>query len=464
MLCALLISLWLTLSSQLVSAQTPEPDDPASGSPADDGDVTLAARRRPNIIVILSDDHRYDYVGSLGHPFIRTPNLDALASGGVMFANSFVTTSLCSPSRASFLTGTYASTHGVRNNFTPWDPANVTFLEILAAHGYDAAFIGKWHMPGGVPELRGVDPFVTFTANDGQGRYFNCPLLVNGEPEESEHPYITTELTNRAIDFVRRKRDEPFVLYLSHKAAHASFLPPPELNGVYDDAHVELPVGSHPFTQATEGQMVHGILAPLPVVIRDYAETITAMDLEIGRILAALDDAQMTEDTLVVYTSDNGYMWGEHGLVDKRWAYDTSIRIPLIVSYPPLTIAAPDQLDQLVLNVDLAVTLLDLARVPIPAFMQGESWAPYLADPSLDGRDHFLYEYFLDFPFPVPELRAIRTRDYKLIDYRSRRPDELFRLSEDPSEERNLLEHTDAILPGLADDLREELRYLEARQ
>ena len=159
--------------------------------------------KRPNIIFILSDDHRWDHMGCMGHPFLKTPAMDRLAAEGVLFENAFVTTSLCSPSRASFLTGTYAHTHGVKNNITPWEGSNVTFFEPMKIMGYDTAFIGKWHMPGIVPTISAIDLFVTFTAQGGQGQYFNCPLIVNGKDEPSRKSYITEELTDRAIDSSR---------------------------------------------------------------------------------------------------------------------------------------------------------------------------------------------------------------------------------------------------------------------
>ncbi len=481
LLCALVVALWVAAASTLAGAQESSSDaaDPSRpGGPQDPRNAATRIRRRPNIIVILSDDHRYDFFGSMGHSFIQTPHLDRLADEGVRFTNAFVTTSLCSPSRASFLTGQYAHTHGVQNNFTPWNPENRTFMEDLADAGYAGAFIGKWHMPGGLPNLDNLDEFVTFTVQDGQGRYFNCPLIVNGEEQPSRVPYLTTELTNRAIEFVEARRDEPFVIYLSHKAAHANFLPPPELEDLYDDADVHLPDDAHPFIQASKGQMVHGILQPIPDIVRSYAETITAMDAEIGRLLDTLDDLDLTDDTMVVYTSDNGYMWGEHGLVDKRWAYETSIRIPFLVRYPPLTGDVPDsggaagngadgagegalprELPQAVLNIDLAPTLLELAGVAPSREMHGESWLGYLREPDRPGREAFLYEYYLDFPFPVPPIRAVRTPRYKLIDYDSRRRDQLFDLEADPAEERNLLRHESP--PGLEERLRDRLDELQ---
>jgi len=241
---AVLALLWLLHIPGRGAAQ--EESDSRPRGPDAENDRSIRAGKRPNMIVILSDDHRYDYFSGTGHSFVRTPALDRLAGEGVRFTNAFVTTSLCSPSRASFLTGQYASTHGVQNNFTPWNPANETFVETLADSGYAGAFIGKWHMPGGLPDLEGLDEFVSFTAQDGQGVYYNCPLIVNGHREESRVPYLTTELTNRAIDFGREKENEPFVLYLSHKAAHANFLPARELAGIYDHADVPMPDRGHP--------------------------------------------------------------------------------------------------------------------------------------------------------------------------------------------------------------------------
>ena len=159
---------------------------------------------RPNIVFILSDNQRSDFMGCAGHPFVLTPHLDRLAEEGILFTHAFVTTSLCSPSRASFLTGQTARTRGVRDNLTPWNKESLTFLELLEEAGYESAFIGKWHMPGRLPRLRGVDLFVTFTIQKGQGRYFDCPLVVNGVETPSRKPYITEELTDYATEFISR--------------------------------------------------------------------------------------------------------------------------------------------------------------------------------------------------------------------------------------------------------------------
>ncbi|MBP1724207.1 MAG: sulfatase, partial [Deltaproteobacteria bacterium] len=179
----------------------------------------LGAERRPNIIFILSDDHRWDAMGNMGHPFIQTPSLDRLAQEGIRFNNAFVTTPLCSPSRASFLTGQYPHRHGVKNNLTPWDERNVTFLELLKKAGYKTAFIGKWHMPGRLPKILGkaVDRFVTFTVSGGQGIYYDCPLIIDGKLQERKAKYLTEDLTELALEFMNREKDGPFCIYLAHK-------------------------------------------------------------------------------------------------------------------------------------------------------------------------------------------------------------------------------------------------------
>jgi arylsulfatase A-like enzyme len=392
---------------------------------------------RPNIVVILSDDHRWDTMSAAGHPFVETPSLDRIAAEGVRFRNAFVTSSLCSPSRASFLTGQYPERHGVFNNFTAWDDSNRTFFEYLKAAGYDTAFIGKWHMPGPLPKLRGVDTFVTFTAMGGQGQYFDCPLVVDGREEPSRKRYITEELTERAIEWIRSRREAPFALYLSHKSVHLPFSPDPREAGRYARAPVQLPPEAHSWVGYTEGQYVHLATAPLEASLRQYAEAVASMDREIGRLLDALDEKGVARDTLLVYTSDNGYLWGEHRLIDKRWAYEESIRIPFLVRYPARVPVGGVSLDPLVLNIDLAPTLVDLAGIAPPAYMQGRSLLPLLDDERAPWRDAFYYGYYFEPPFPVPTLHALRTGRYEYVEYEGR-PPELFDLDTDPRELRNL--------------------------
>lgn len=397
------------------------------------------SRSRPNILFILSDDHRWDFLSAAGHPFVQTPALDRLAREGVMFSNAFVTTSLCSPSRASFLTGQYAHTHGVRSNLTTWKDENVTFLELLKAAGYETAFIGKWHMPGRLPHLRGVDKFVTFTIQAGQGRYWDCPLIEDGAERPSRKPYITEELTDLALEFIEKPRDVPFCLYLSHKAAHHEFSPPPDLAHLYDDWKAPLPREADPWVTGTRGALWAGTLGHLESLYKNYARVIVALDREIGRLLQRLDELGLADNTVVIYAGDNGYFWGEHRLVDKRWAYEESIRIPFIVRHPAFAASAGRRAGQMVLNIDLAPSILEMARVAVPENMEGRSFLPVLESGRARGRKAWLYEYFREFPYNVPEIRAIRTERHIYMEYEGRRKPELYDLEEDPRQRTNLM-------------------------
>jgi N-acetylglucosamine-6-sulfatase len=404
--------------------------------------VSAAGNGPPNMVFILTDDHRWDALSAMGHPFLQTPNLDRLADEGVLFENAFVTTSLCSPSRASFLTGQYAHSHGVVTNHTPWDNRNVTFLEQLSAAGYETAFIGKWHMPGDeLPDLRGVDRFVSFTREGGQGVYYDCPLIIDGVETKRPGRYITEDLTDLALDFITRERQKPFCLYLSHKAVHFGYRPPPHLKGRYRDVDLKLPPESDPWITYTNGHPFVGAIFPLDFLYRNYCETVISVDEQVGRILEALDAMGITENTVVIYAGDNGHFWGEHGLYDKRLAYEESIRIPFIVRYPRLIQDPGRRARQMVLNIDLAPTLLELAGIVPPAALQGQSLVPIFETAATPGRTAWLYEHFPVFPIPIPGITAIRTERYKYVEYqKGLRPTELFDLKEDPREKINLIQ------------------------
>lgn len=415
--------------------------------------------RLPNVVFILSDDHRWDFAGHAGHPFVETPSLDRLAAEGVRFDRAFVSSSLCSPSRASFLTGTTPHRHGVWNNFTAWSDDNRTFLEYLKAAGYRTAFVGKWHMPGGLPALRGVDHFVTFTKFGGQGVYEWCPLVVDGREEPSRTRYIAQELTDRALAWLAAQGDGPFALVLSHKSVHAGFTPDAPERGRYAEREPELPPGVHPWVHMTDAQYVHFGSEPLDDLVRHYAEAVASMDRQIGRVLDHLDERGLTERTLVVYASDNGYQWGEHGLVDKRWPYEESIRIPFLARLPAAGHRAGARVDAIVQNVDVAPTVLALAGIEPPAWMQGRSLLPLLREPAAPWRTDFLYTYYFEPPYPTPTSHAVRTARYKLIHYDGR-PTELFDLQADPREQLNRAE--DPALAALRERLEARLAELRA--
>jgi N-acetylglucosamine-6-sulfatase len=402
----------------------------------------LAQQEYPNIIFILTDDHRWDALSSMGHPVIQTPNLDRLSQEGIMFTNAFVTTSLCSPSRASFLTGQYPHRHGVVTNHTPWDNRNTTFLELLKTAGYETAFIGKWHMPGkGLPKLRGLDHFISFTKEGGQGIYYNCPLIIDGVPTERKGKYITDDLTDYALKFIDKKRSTPYCLYLSHKAVHFGFRPPPHLKGIYKDKDLKLPPESDTWITFTNNHPFVGALFPMNILYRGYCETVASVDEQVGRVIQKLEDLNILDDTLIIYAGDNGHFWGEHGLYDKRLAYEESIRIPFIVRYPGM-IKDPGRIArQMILNIDLAPTLTDIVGIEIPSNMQGISFKPILASADTQGRKSWLYEHFPVFPIPIPGITAVRTQRYKYIEYQKNlRPKEVFDLQSDPQEKKNIID------------------------
>jgi len=293
---------------------------PAIGTGEDGG-----LSERPNILFILSDNFRWDCMGFMNHPFIKTPGLDRLAEEGIVFENAFNTTSLCSPSRASILTGTYAHTHGVLNNHTPWTGQKPTFLEYLSKAGYDTAFIGKWHMPGkGLPDMPYLDLFVSYTYREGQGSYFNCPLIVNGRPEPSEKAYITEEMTRRAIEFIEQRSSgpegtrRPFCIYLSHRTAHPPFHAPEGIAGMYAQEKVSLPKGVDSWFSRTNGNVFQGIMmGSYEDQYRKYCEVITAMDRDILVLMDRVDELGLRDNTIIVYAGDNGMMWGEHRLPER---------------------------------------------------------------------------------------------------------------------------------------------------
>lgn len=399
--------------------------------------------RPPNLVLILSDNHRADAMGCAGHPFVRTPHLDRLAREGVRFTNAFCTTPLCSPARASFLTGLYGWRHGVHNNTTAsrWDDAHVTFLELLRRQaGYATAFIGKWHMPvSGLPRLRGVDRFVTFVANDGQGKYFDCPLVVDGREEESRRSYLTEELTDRAIAFVEGAGDGPFCLYLSHKAAHYPWSPAPDLAGIYDGEPVRLPEGASRWAGFVDGQIWGGFDRPIPSAYRSYMETITSLDREIGRLLAAIEGRGLDTRTIVVYASDNGFLFGEHGKVELRWPFEEVLRIPLIVRDPRTREASGRHAAQMALNIDVAPTMLAWAGLEVPAVMQGVSLVPALRDPQAPGRRAWLVENWREFPYRTPSYQGVRTDRWLYVEYEPPFPPTLHDLRADPGQHTDLL-------------------------
>ncbi|MCD4718903.1 MAG: sulfatase [Desulfobacula sp.] len=419
--------------------------------------------KKPNIVFILSDDHRWNHMGFMDHPWIQTPNMDRMAKEGIVFNNAFCTTSLCSPSRASFVTGQYAHKHGVTNNITPWNNKNVTVLELMKKGGYKTAFIGKWHMPGHLPELRGVDRFITFTAKTGQGQYFDCPLIIDGVETQRKGKYIGKDLTDFAIEFINKEKDNTFCLYLAHKAPHGPFKPPPELKNFYEDKNIDhLPKWAHRYAGMCDGGIYGGVLWNVEAQYKRYCSLITSLDQQVGRVIDELERLGIADNTIVIYSTDNGYFFGDKGHFDKRWAYEPDLRIPFIVKYPAGIKDPGNRSDKMILNVDLAPTLLDLAGISVPAYMDGKSILPILEGQSITLREDFHYEFFKDFPpYTVPGIDAVRTNEFLYIEYNeSRMKPELYNILKDPGNIHNLMETPEGakVLPGLKIQLEEYKR------
>ncbi len=412
-----------------------------------------------NIVFFLIDDLRHDVFGFAGHPFIETPNIDALAAEGARFRNAFVTTSLCSPARASFLTGQYMHRHGVVDNANLMRPGTVTFPTLLRERGYETAFIGKWHMGGSSDAPRpGFDHWVSFR---GQGTYApgKEPLNIDGK-KVPRTKYMTDELSDHAENWLRRRTGEkPFLLYLSHKGVHGLYDPAPRHRDRYRDRKFTPPEtmadtpenrAGRPMWALNQRNSWHGVDFPyygrsgqtVAEMYRHYCEMILSIDDSVGRVREALRETGREHDTLIVFTSDGGHLWGEHGLIDKRCAYEESIRIPLLLHAPGF-IPAGLQIDALVANIDLAATLIELAGAKIPRTMDGRSLLGLLNGKAaaLDWRDSLLYEYYWEPSFPMtPTTFALLTDRYKLIQYHGVwDTDELYDLRDDPRETRNLI-------------------------
>ena len=431
-----------------------------------------------NVIFILSDDHRYDYMGFLGTvPYLETPNLDAMAAGGAYVRNAFVTTSLSSPSRASILTGLFSHEHTVVDNTAPLPEGLTFFPEYLQAAGYATGFFGKLHMGnrGGMP-LPGFDRWESL---DGQGTYYNVRLNIDGTWQEyGADDYVADLLTEHAIEFIEQHKDGPFFVYLSHKNVHDPFKASPEYEGKYadlpnprpasfDTPHYGIPQlpSAEPDGRPASGkdwygedrmpdwvkqqrESWHGVdfcyngRLDMDQEIRKYCESISSMDRTIGDLFAYLRSAGLDQNTLVIYMGDNGFAWGEHGLIDKRNFYEASVRVPML-AYCPDVIPAGTVVEQMVQNVDIAPTVLDACGLEKAPRMRGDSFLPMLeGGPAPDTwRQRIFYEYYWEYDFPqTPTTFGVRTDRYKYIHYHGVwDTNELYDLQTDPDEMHNLV-------------------------
>jgi arylsulfatase A-like enzyme len=414
------------------------------------------AAERPNFLFLYTDDQRWDALGVVQReqgeqarfPWLKSTNLDRLAAEGYRFRNAFVVTSLCAPSRAAFLTGRYGHLNGVVNNHTPFPESSVTHASLLRAAGYRTGYVGKWHMGSQSGQRPGFDFSASFV---GQGVFFDCPIEVNGV-KTSSVGWVDDVSTKYAKQFITENKDRPFSLVVGFKTCHGPFTPPErtamayageeargvpnlDVKAVYRQVEGEAP---QPKANGNKRASAAKVSAK-PGTNLGMFRGLRAIDENVGKLLALLDELGLADNTVVVYSSDNGYYLGEHGLGDKRSAYDESLRIPLLVRYPKFRRRGVT-VDQMALNIDLAPTLLDLAGADIPAEMQGRSWKPLLAgEPATDWRRAYFYSYFREGRSPTPTVTAVRTEAAKLIRYPGRDEwTEMFDLKNDPYETKNL--------------------------
>ena len=436
--------------------------------------VAVTSQQKPmNIIFILADDHRYDAMGFMNKiKGLQTPGLDRMAKEGAHMKNAFVSTALCSPSRASILTGQYAHSHTVVDNDAPL-PTNLKFFpQYLQQKGYQTAFLGKWHMgnTGDAPQP-GFDYWLSF---QGQGVYYNPTFNINGQRiKQAEGSYTTDLLTDYAVDWMnKRNKQKPFFVYLSHKGVHAEFQPAKRHEGKYKDLPIICP--SSMYLTATNQSKTYGIASvpqskvnytDIPQWVRAqryswhgvdymyhgeiqfdrfyhlYLETLMAVDESVERVLSWVKENGLDKNTIIVYMGDNGFSFGEHGLIDKRHAYEESMRVPLLV-WAPGMIKPNSVIEQVVMNVDLAPTFLELAGITKPSQMQGYSFTNLLKGNAKGWqRDKVFYEYYWEAAFPqTPTMFSVRTDRYKYIYYNGVWDiNELFDMQNDPFEMNNLI-------------------------
>jgi N-acetylglucosamine-6-sulfatase len=423
-----------------------------------------AAAPRPNVLVILTDDQRWDALAVVQReqgvqalfPWFKTPHLDRIAAEGARFANAFVTTSLCSPSRASLLSGRYARRHQVLNNFTEYPNDLPGYPSRLHDSGYETAYIGKWHM--GEDNDAPRPGFDFWMSHRGQGKYFDNEFNIDGT-RKLLPGYYTTVVTDHAVDWLKRPHSKSWLLVVGQKAPHGGPIQPePRFEQALDRYPIRKPANYASYRTA-DGKPAwleeslptwHGHNGPLyglkehDKFVRAYLATLLSVDESVGRLYAVLKESGQLDNTVIVFTSDNGFVLGEHGRVDKRTMYEESIRIPLVIRYPPL-VQPGTVIRQMVLNHDLAPTLIDLCGAEKLKGISGQSFKALLQGRTRGWRTSFLYEYNYEPQFPyTPNVRGVRTDEWKLIRYPhgDSSPDrftaELYDLKNDPYELRNL--------------------------
>jgi len=450
--------------------------------------AVTASAERPNILFVMSDDHAAHAVSAYGGRLAKmapTPHLDRLAAEGARFTHAFVTNSICTPSRAVLWTGKYSHHNGVYK-FTGLDQSQPTLPKFFQAHGYQTGFVGKYHLhtnPVG---------FDHWSILPGQGKYFDTEFVEMGDEDPSgivrkgkktANPgwHSTDIITEKALEWFRNVRDpeKPFFYMLHYKAPHDLWEHAHRYNDDLADVDIPEPMnlmdsgsGRSPAieqsTQEIGGRSHHIQFTPEIKAMPDgpekrrlvyqeylkrYLRCVKGIDDNLGKVLAYLDESGLAENTIVVYTSDQGFFLGEHGLYDKRFIYEESLRVPLLVRWPG-AVEPSSVHDELVLNLDFAPTLLDMAGQAVPDDMQGRSLVPLLRGESVaDWREAIYYRYYFSH-FDTPAHTGLRTRNMKLIHFEDLDHWELYDLEKDPSEMNNLVEHP---------EYRERFTSLQAR-
>jgi arylsulfatase A-like enzyme len=417
--------------------------------------LSLQAQTKPNIVFILIDDLRWNTLGCMGDEVVKTPNIDRLAQRGTVFRNAFVTTSICWVSRASIFSGQWSRRHGVEQgseNLKSWEQ---TYPTLLRANGYRTGFIGKFGVGNPKEIAKHEAEFDFWQGLPGQGGKFFI------DPKDPTRTHTTAKMGNHALEFLKGcDSSKPFSLSISFNAVHARDHEPreyePDLRDemLYEETNIprsklateeafaRLPA----FVQNSEGRTRwkwrFDSAEKAQSILRDYYRLISGVDREVGRITEQLEKQHLTENTIIVVTSDNGYSLGDRGLADKWFMYEEDIRVPSIIMDPrqPEKVRGQKR-DEMVLNVDFAATMLDWAGVRAPATMQGRSLAPLIkGDSPTDWRTEFFYEHH-SVPDRIPPVEGVRTERWKYIRWVTSSPlvEEFYDLKNDPLEEKNLL-------------------------
>jgi len=421
--------------------------------------------RAPNIVFFMPDDQAQNAMSAYGNKILKTPNLDRIGEEGIRFTEAFVTNSLCSPSRASILTGLYSHAHGILSNGSGPVFRNqpglrddqITFPHLLRQAGYQTALVGKWHLRSWPT---GFDHWVILP---GQGDYEDPDMIANGVWVKMRG-HVDDVVGDQALAFLQqRDKNRPFCLLVHFKSPHWDWRPAKRFEKAFEDVEIPIP---RTFWDRLDGRpaAVHNAkldLADLPVfreqvpeslpreerrrrnyqlLLKNFYRVLLSVDENVGRVLDFLDKNDLTENTLVVHTSDNGFFLGQHGFFDKRLMYEPSIRVPMVVRFPARVKAGQVDSRHLVLNIDIAPTVLELAAVPVPSWMHGRSWVPLLEGKDVPWREAFLYQYY-EYPAEhcVRKHRGVRTDRWKLIHFWEQPEEwELYDLQSDPDELNNL--------------------------